>query len=348
MSNNRTFTRSIIALFILNLSLLMAGCGGDGDGSVKTADGIGDTIDSTVSIEASVTDQDAPLEVKFKVVSDDLILSATWNFGDGEFSERVNPLSSFKHTYPAGGTYTVSVITDTNLGGPQTDTIVITIGSGGIIVVPGGEQSATGIWGGTFTETGFGTADLLGLMINGESYFISNGADTVYAGMYTVSGSSISANANIYNINGGFIGTANIAGIAVTEAALNGSFSTSYGSTGTISLAYDPITDRGSSLATTEGIWSLTRGAYTLTLAIDINGMITGSDTDGCLYNGNGSVIDPSKNIYRVDTTVTSCGVFNGSYSGYGVVSDDVSVNDTLTYVVNNASYLLFGSLTRQ
>ena len=327
----------------------MAGCGGGSDSEVKT-------IDSTVTIEATATD--TPLEVKFKVVSDDLILSATWNFGDGEIVEispnsptgPINPNSSFKHTYLAFGTYTVSVRSETNSGGTQTDTVEITIGSGGIIVVPGGgsSQSVTGIWNGTFTESGFGTEDLLGLMIDGESYFISAGAGTVYAGMYAVSGSSITAIANIYNINGGFVGTANIAGTVVTEAALNGSFSTSYGSTGTISLAYDPLTDKGSSLATTEGVWSLTRGTYTLTLAIDINGVITGSDTDGCIYNGNGSIIDPSKNIYRVDTTVTSCGEFNGSYSGYGVVSDDISVNDTLTYVVNNANYLLFGSLTRQ
>ena len=364
MSKYRTFIQSIIVLF--SLSSLMVGCGGGGDGTIEQVDEDNvkqvdednvKTINSTVTIEATAADANAPLEVKFKVVSKDLILSASWNFGDGETegpispyspTGPINPNSSIKHTYRVAGTYTVSVATETNSGGTQTDTIVITIGPGGIIVVPGGENSATGIWSGTFTETGFGTADLLGLMINGEAYFISNVADTVYAALYTVSNSTISANTNIYNINGGFIGTASLAGTVVAEAAINGSFETSYGSTGTITLAYDALTDKGSSLATTEGVWSLTRGTYTLTLAIDINGVITGSDTDGCIYNGGGSIIDSSINIYRVGTTVTSCGDFNGTYSGYGVVSDDRFKNDTLTYVVNNANYLLFGSLTRQ
>jgi len=130
MSNNRTFTRSIIVLFILGLSLFMAGCGGDGDGSVETADGIAKTIDSTVTIDASVTAGNAPLEVKFHVKSDDLVLSQLWNFGDGATAETINPNSSVKHTYTEDGTYTVSVVTNTNLGGQQSDAIEITVGSG--------------------------------------------------------------------------------------------------------------------------------------------------------------------------------------------------------------------------
>jgi len=44
-------------------------------------------------------------------------------------------------------------------------------------------HTATGIWFGTFTETGVGTADLTGLMINNDLYFISIGANSVDAGM---------------------------------------------------------------------------------------------------------------------------------------------------------------------
>lgn len=130
MSNNRTFTKSIIALFILNLSFLIVGCGSDSDGNVETADGIADTIDSTVTIDASVTEGDAPLEVKFKVKSDDLVLSQSWNFGDGETAATINPNGSVKHTFKQDGAYTVSVVTTTNLGGSQSDSIEITVGAG--------------------------------------------------------------------------------------------------------------------------------------------------------------------------------------------------------------------------
>ena len=128
--SNHTSARSIFFLFILGLSFLIAGCGGDGDGEVKTADGIADTIDSTVIIDASVTEGDAPLEVKFRAKSDDLILSQSWNFGDGDTAETINPNSSVKHKYKEEGTYTVSLVTNTNLGGAQTDSIIITVGSG--------------------------------------------------------------------------------------------------------------------------------------------------------------------------------------------------------------------------
>ena len=128
MSNNHTVTRSISLLFLLNFLLLIAGC--DGDGSVETADGIGKTIDSTVTIDASVTTGAAPLEVKFRAKSDDLILSQSWNFGDGATAETINPNTSVKHTYTADGTYTVSLITNTNLGGAQTDSIQIIVGTG--------------------------------------------------------------------------------------------------------------------------------------------------------------------------------------------------------------------------
>ena len=130
MPTNLSVTRSFIALFILNLSFLLAGCNGDDDGTVKTADGTADTIDSTVTISRSVTEGDAPLEVRFRAKSDDFILSQSWNFGDGAAAETINPNSSVKHTYTAEGTYTVSLVANTNLGGAQTDTTTITVGSG--------------------------------------------------------------------------------------------------------------------------------------------------------------------------------------------------------------------------
>ena len=132
--SNHSSARSIILLFSLGLLFLVTGCGGDGDGSVETADGIADTIDSTVTIDASVTEGDAPLEVRFSAKSDDLVLSQLWNFGDGDTAETINPNSSVKHTYTEGGTYTVSLVTETNLGGQQSDTIEITVGPG--IAVP--------------------------------------------------------------------------------------------------------------------------------------------------------------------------------------------------------------------
>ena len=140
MSNYHNSTRSIFVLFIFYLSILMSGCGGGGDGTIEQVDEDNvKTIDSTVTIEASPSIGKAPLEVKFSVKSNDLILSALWNFGDGEAVEvspnsltgPINPNSSIKHTFTEGGTYSISVVATTNSGGEQSDTIEVTVGSGG-------------------------------------------------------------------------------------------------------------------------------------------------------------------------------------------------------------------------
>lgn len=139
MSSYHISTRSIFVLFIFYLSTLMVGCGGGGDGTVEQVDeGNVKTIDSSVTIDFSSNENQVPIEVKFSVKSNDLILSALWNFGDGEAVEispnsptgPINPTSSVTHTYEEEGTYTVSVVTETNSGGTQSDSIVIVVGAG--------------------------------------------------------------------------------------------------------------------------------------------------------------------------------------------------------------------------
>jgi len=46
----------------------------------------------------------APLEVNFELVTEDVITSASWNFGDGERSTELEP----SHTYQEQGQYTVT------------------------------------------------------------------------------------------------------------------------------------------------------------------------------------------------------------------------------------------------
>ena len=81
-------TQNVFVLFSFCLSIFMAGCGGGGDGTIEQVDeGNVKTIDSSVTIDFSTKETQVPLEVKFRVESNDLILSALWNFGDGEAVE---------------------------------------------------------------------------------------------------------------------------------------------------------------------------------------------------------------------------------------------------------------------
>jgi hypothetical protein len=52
------------------------------------------------------------------------------------------------------------------------------------------------------------------------------------------------------------------------------------------------------------------------------SGQLTGSDSRGCVFNGNVSVPDATHNLYQISATVTSCGILNGSYQGHGTLLD--------------------------
>ena len=128
MSIQHTFSRNIITFFIVSFLTLLVGCGGGGSDNSSVQ---GESDDSGLSIEASTVQGEAPLTVRFSAESDDdYIVSAAWDFGDGTTAVPTNPNSSVTHTYTEDGTYTVSLTAGLNLGGTQTDTIKITVGSG--------------------------------------------------------------------------------------------------------------------------------------------------------------------------------------------------------------------------
>ena len=205
----------------------------------------------------------------------------------------------------------------------------------------------TGVWEGTFTETGVGTFDLIGLIEGNQLRFISTDAGAIYVGTVAVSGSNFTSTVTGYQIGGTIFATTNLTGTVVTKTSITGTFTTSYGTSGSFSLTYDPVTDKGASLAVIEGTWTdVLTGTATLT--IDGAGNINGSDILGCMYTGSVSINDPAVNIYGMSLGVTSCGVYDGAYAGYAVISDTSVTNDTLTFVVNNTNYVFINELTRQ
>ena len=76
-------------------------------------------------------------------------------------------------------------------------------------------------------------------------------------------------------------------------------------------------------------------------------GEMTGSNTAGCVHLGSVSIIDPAVNIYGLFINTSSCGSSDGIYTGYIVVSDTVSANDTVTYFADNSTSIWWGKMTR-
>ena len=80
----------------------------------------------------------------------------------------------------------------------------------------------------------------------------------------------------------------------------------------------------------------------TTSVMIDDDGAISGSDSLGCQYTGAFTHADESVNVYSLSLTVSSCGEFDGEYSGlatYGKAFSDVPVG--LIFQGSNAAYSL-------
>lgn len=206
---------------------------------------------------------------------------------------------------------------------------------------------ATGVWEGTITQNGVGTYSVTGLITGGQMRFISVDGNALYEGTVSVSGSTLTATTTNYIIDGGIFSTSTLTGTVVTASSISGTFTSSDGGSGSFSLTYDPITTRGSSLATITANWFVTDGVYSMSIPIDATGAINGSDSDGCVYTGQVNIIDPAVNIYGVSLTASACGLYDGAYSGYAVVADDTGMNDILVFTVSNANVVIVGVLDR-
>jgi hypothetical protein len=65
----------------------------------------------------------------------------------------------------------------------------------------------------------------------------------------------------------------------------------------------------------------------TYTVTLDANGQLTGSHSNGCIYNGTASLPDAPRNFIKLDVQLSNCpssitgsGSMNGAYSGVGVL----------------------------
>ncbi|WP_028081471.1 hypothetical protein [Solimonas soli] len=98
-------------------------------------------------------------------------------------------------------------------------------------------------------------------------------------------------------------------GAYAEEDSVQLSFTRSTGGTGTLALSYDADAyETRSDVSLIQGDWGVldAYGTATTRLSVDAGGGFSGSNADGCTYNGKFVVIAQQYNLYRV-TLTTSC-----------------------------------------
>jgi hypothetical protein len=215
-------------------------------------------------------------------------------------------------------------------------------------------ESITGIWGGTILSDFTGPHETVGLISeeNDAQFFSTTGAQIV--GNAEVLGNIFRMDAVAYapfgttHVDGSVRGSVDVRGLVTTGFQSTGSF-VGVGDSGTYDIFYDALYERSSSLARVEGSWvtpSPTGGITDLVVTVEPTGQFTGAG-DGCTYNGTISLIDTNFNAYRMSVEVLNCGGITGTYSGLGALSDDQSLNDTLSVSVNNDVTSLWAIFSR-
>jgi hypothetical protein len=202
-----------------------------------------------------------------------------------------------------------------------------------------------GIWQGTAHSNLEGIdMEVIGLIYEGNVRFYLPASDTFNAGTISVNGDNFSATLTDIDNNE----STTLSGSYISGVSITGTYTSSSGDSGSTSLSYDSIYNRPSSLSQTQGTWSFTEGSYSSSITIQADGTIAGSDSNGCTFSGSVTLLDSTKNLYNTVVQITNCGLVNEQLSGWGVVYDKASPNDTLFMIINNSQEWRVAELSRQ
>lgn len=122
-----------------------------------------------------------------------------------------------------------------------------------------------------------------------------------------------------------------LAGTIDPEYRMVGSYQVNAGDSGSYDLYSIPgLYRRTISLDGIAGDYDATNQASGVSgsVTISVTGEITGSDDDGCEYDGNLSLPDAQFNLLQLTVDVSKCGLANGTYTGYGAQIDFFTLGD--------------------
>jgi hypothetical protein len=197
----------------------------------------------------------------------------------------------------------------------------------------GSTKTTAGVWQGTLTSPTTGQASLVGLTnATGQSVWMTTDG-RVWSGQMPLSGTQFNATMAGYMYPGSRFPDGSAYGpSSMMFSYVDGTWTGQYtggGDTGTFNVTMSSMWNRPATLAMLAGTYTRTTSiGYVMTMSIATDGMITASDTRGCVISGTVTVPDANRNLYQLDATVTSCGVLNGTYGGHGTLVDATAMRD--------------------
>lgn len=210
-------------------------------------------------------------------------------------------------------------------------------GTGSTPPPPTSSSTAPGVWKGTITSTTTGQAStVLGMTGNtGQSFWMTPDG-RVWNGQMPLTGTQFNTTMTGYMYPGShFPDGSNYGPSSMMFDYSGGVWSGQYsgvGDAGTFNMGLSAMWNRPASLGTVAGTYtrSVSYG-YTMTMTIDSNGVLSATDSRGCLIGGTVTVPDPGHNQYQISANVSSCGTLNGAYIGMGTLVDADYMHDWLT-----------------
>jgi hypothetical protein len=211
--------------------------------------------------------------------------------------------------------------------------------------------NAAGIWEGT-AVTGNVTLDTLGIVTeSGEGRFVDENGTQYVIDTFSGNDGNVSlsftavAQVGFTFLDGSTVATGKMTGSVEEHGSFTGEYDLSTGESGTISMTYNPMYERDSSLDKLTGLWDEEFGVA----SFDPSGSFFMQDSFGCVFEGQASIVDAQFNAYSLSMTVSSCGAgVDGQYTGLGVLSDLNSTEDLFIVQMNSDEWIFTTSLVRQ
>ena len=208
------------------------------------------------------------------------------------------------------------------------------------------EKIPQGVWLGS-SESSSGVFDhgVLALIApNGELRLFTS-SDEHLAGKFKLNGSELSTDTSSFDIYGTLKETTTVEGSYTSDKIALEQTKSGY-LLNTIKLSYSALSDNAAMFSRLMGTYA--SEDQTISLVFDNDGDITGSDANGCVYNGSTSIPNDTMNIYRMSLYIESCGELNGKYSGLAYWrAEATSEPEGIRFHFDNGSHALSDFLNK-